>query len=249
MTTPPNTKKSTGLKLNLWLLGLARNWIRIALVIIGIYASLPFVAPTLMKVGATGVANVIYTIYSPMCHQFAFRSVFLYGDQPFYPREIAGTEYRSYEDVASQVEELVSPEAPTDFSIDFWMPARSFVGNDTVGYKTALCARDAAIYIALFFGGVIFALNRRKIRPLPFWIYVIAGIGPIGLDGFSQLLSYEPFNLWDVRETAPFFRVATGAMFGLMNAWLAFPHIEISMQETRRDIEAKLHRAGYGHLL
>lgn len=245
MTGSTREKKSFGLRLNLWMLTLTRNWLKIALVIIGLYASLPFAAPTLMRLGATGPANVLYTLYSPMCHQFAFRSIFLYGDQPFYPREIAGTEFRSYESYAATIEALPLPDSPTDFNMEFWMPARMFQGNEQMGYKTTLCARDVAIYLALFVGGLIFALTRKRLRPLPFWIYVIVGLGPIGLDGFSQLLSYEPFNLWAVRETAPFFRVSTGAIFGLMNAWLAFPYIAMSMNDTRAQIETKLVKAGY----
>jgi len=90
----------------------------------------------------------------------------------------------------------------------------------------------------LFGGGLIYAIPyvRRRIRPLPLWIYVIVGLGPIGLDGLSQLLSYAPFSLWPVRETAPFFRLTTGALFGLMNAWLAFPYLERSMWDARRDL-------------
>lgn len=241
------TKRSWALRANLWVLGLTRHWLRMALVIIGLFATLPFVAPTLMKIGLTGPASLLYAFYSPLCHQFAFRSIFLYGEQPFYPRAIANTPYVPYETYALKVDQLAVPDRPDDFSIDFWMPARAFVGNEQMGYKTTLCARDTAIYLALFTGGLIYAVPyvRRRLRPLPLWIYVIAGLGPIGLDGLSQLLSYEPFSWWPARETTPFFRIATGAQFGLMNAWLIFPYLELSMQDTRRDIEAKLRRAGF----
>jgi hypothetical protein len=42
----------------------------------------------------------------------------------------------------------------------------------------------------------------------------------------------------------PAFRVLTGALFGLMNIWLGFPYLEMSMRETRRELEAKLARVG-----
>jgi hypothetical protein len=48
------------------------------------------------------------------------------------------------------------------------------------------------------------------------------------------MLSYPPFDLWPVRETLPAFRILTGAMFGLMNVWLAFPYLEMSMSESMR---------------
>ena len=60
-------------------------------------------------------------------------------------------------------------------------------------------------------------------------------------------MSYPPFNLWPVRETSPFLRVLTGALFGLMNAWLAFPYLETSMREVRQEAEQRIasatHRA------
>ncbi|MCU0511419.1 MAG: DUF2085 domain-containing protein [Anaerolineae bacterium] len=264
MTETP--RPSRGLRLNLWLLKVTQRWLRYALVIIGLYAGLPWIAPTLMHLGLTGPAGVLYTLYSPMCHQFAFRSIFLYGEQPFYPRAAAFTPYQPFEqfvyddpDYLSSYafyyqlyarQPLVGPVSEADLAESFtiWMQfaARDFRGSADMGYKTTLCARDVAIYGMLFVGGCLYALPgvRRRLRPVPLWLYVIVGLGPIGLDGFSQLLSYPPFDLWPVRETAPFFRVATGALFGLMNVWLAFPYIDMSMQDTRRQILLKLARAG-----
>ncbi|HVO68641.1 MAG TPA: hypothetical protein VMT24_01265, partial [Aggregatilineaceae bacterium] len=67
------------------ILRLSRHWLTVALVFLFLYTSLAFTAPVLMEVGFTGAANVIYKLYSPLCHQFAFRSWFLFGDQPVYP--------------------------------------------------------------------------------------------------------------------------------------------------------------------
>lgn len=237
--------KSTGYRLNALLYRFTKNWLQIFLVILGTYAILPWLAPTLMNVGLEAPARVIYTVYKPMCHQLAFRSVFLGGEQTFYPREIVGTNLTPYEAYAADIDALPSPDSPTDFDPAFWLPARQFLGNEQMGYKTAICARDVAIYMAMFIGGLIYMIPavRRRLRPIPLWMYVIAGVGPIGLDGFSQLLSYEPFNFWAVRETAPFFRVATGAMFGLMNAWLAFPYIERAFYDTRVELIEKFRKA------
>ena len=51
-----------------------------------LYLFFAFLAPVLMKVGVPGPAKVIYKVYSPLCHQLAFRSFFLFGEQPYYPR-------------------------------------------------------------------------------------------------------------------------------------------------------------------
>jgi len=240
-----NKAKNFDNRMDRLMLDIARNWLRIALILIGTYAILPWVAPTLMQLGATAPANALYTLYSPMCHQFAFRSIFLYGDQTFYPRESVGTDLIPYEAYAADIPELTVGNG-TDFTPEFFIPALRFRGNEEMGFKTAICARDVAIYMAMFIGGMIYAIPaiRRRLRPIPLWIYVIAGLGPIGLDGFSQLLSYYPFEFWAVRETAPFFRVATGAMFGFMNAWLIFPYLERSFWESKRELVTRFREQG-----
>jgi uncharacterized membrane protein len=96
----------------------------------------------------------------------------------------------------------------------------------------------------MLIGGIGFGFVRRRLRPCPLWLYLLLGIAPIGLDGFSQLLGYPPFNFWEPRETLPVFRVLTGALFGFMNVWLGFPYFEQSMKETAAEIEAKFKRAG-----
>lgn len=258
MTTPTPSNKRTALRLNRWVLAFARHWLRIALIIIGLYAGLPIAAPTLMKLGATGPAQLLYTLYSPFCHQFAFRSIFLFGEQPFYPRYNTESPLRSFEAYAGDLPEFAPDRAVVvlgqrvlvgdiyAFTSGYQLAAREFIGNTQMGYKMTLCARDIAIYSALFIGGLIYSHPkvRRRLQPVPIWLYILLGLAPIGLDGFSQLLGYPPFNLWAARETLPAFRVVTGALFGLMNAWLGFPYLEISLRETRRQIEAKLRRAG-----
>ena len=46
-----------------------------------LFVGLSFLAPVLMKAGLEVPAKVLYTAYKPMCHQFAFRSWFLFGEQ------------------------------------------------------------------------------------------------------------------------------------------------------------------------
>lgn len=248
--------KSAGRRLRRALLIAAYSWLRIALTFLALYISLPWVAPVLAKVGWHGPADVIYTLYSPFCHQFAFRSVFVFGAQPFYPRGAADSAYAPFEQFAAQSEafqaqyrrwsavyagSVSSPpgsvEGLQQFSVAQQIAARHFVGDQTFGYKTSLCMRDLAIYTMIFVGGLIYRRYRWRIRPLPFWIFVIAGLGPVGIDGLSQLLSYPPFEFWPVRETLPIFRIVTGGVFGLMSAWLGFPYFERSMQDLIESLE------------
>ncbi len=241
-----------GVRLNRWLLRFSRHWLRFALTALGIYITLPFIAPTLMKVGLEGPARAIYFMYGAFCHQFAFRSIFLYGEQPFYPRYNTGSPYVPFEDYVQSLPEFAPDRQVYNFgpigdirgfNPAYQIAARDFLGNERMGYKLTICARDIAIYVAMFMGGIAYGLVRKRLRPCPFWLYVLLGLMPIGLDGFSQLLGYPPFNFWEPRETLPFFRVVTGALFGLMNVWLGFPYFEISMKETQQELEEKFKRA------
>lgn len=255
----PSPKRSFALRSNLFLLSIARHWLRIVTVILAIYVALPFIAPTLMKVGATDPARLIYTLYSPFCHQYAFRTFFLYGEQPAYPRHNSSSAgvMTPFETYAEELPEF-APDRPVTllgtvagpvgdiyaFTPGFQGAAREFLGNERMGYKMTLCERDIMIYGGLLVGALIFARVRHRLRPVPLVIYVLLGVAPIAIDGFSQLLGYPPFNLWPQRETTPIFRALTGALFGLMNAWLAFPYLEMSMRDTANEIIEKFERAG-----
>ncbi|WKZ38957.1 MAG: DUF2085 domain-containing protein [Anaerolineales bacterium] len=220
---------TTGDRVSFWI---ARRYLLMLNLFMLIYVGLPFLAPTLMKVGAEAPASLIYRIYKPLCHQFGFRSFFLFGEQPFYPLAEAGvTGYKTYEEVTG-IANLGDPYSMTRFE------ARNHVGDEIMGYKVALCERDIAIYLALLGFGVIFGITGRRFKSLHWMLWLIIGMGPIGLDGFSQLFSqfeWEWLNsLIPYRESTPFLRTLTGALFGFATAWFAYPNIEESMSETRQ---------------
>ncbi|NOY99881.1 MAG: DUF2085 domain-containing protein [Chloroflexi bacterium] len=205
---------------------ISRHYLAVINFFLLLYVGLPFLAPALMKVGATAPANVIYRVYSPLCHQLGFRSWFLFGEQPVYPRVAAGVEgYETFGRATGIDEE------------DLWA-ARAFTGNEILGYKTALCQRDVALYGAMLLFGLIFALTGRRIRPLHWALWILIGIGPIGLDGFSQLISQMRIpallSILPYRESTPFLRTLTGFLFGFSTAWFGFPYVEESMRETRQ---------------
>ena len=230
------------IRTNRWVLRLSRHWIVLVLAFLFFYTGLSLTAPLLMEAGQEGAADVIYTIYGPMCHQFAFRSWFFFGEQAAYPRAASGTDLGTFEEYAARDPYFDGLDLNV-WSADLQLRARSFVGNEEMGYKTALCQRDVAIYGTMFIFGLLFLRVRRWLRPVPIWLYLLIGLVPLGVDGFSQMLSYPPFEFWPIRETLPGFRTLTGALFGMMNVWLAFPYLEESMTETSEIIAEKLARA------
>jgi len=242
MKNPPGNEERTlrrVIRTQRLVLGLARHWLILMLSLLFLYTGLSFAAPILLNAGHDRAANIIYKFYGPMCHQFAFRSWFLFGDQIAYPRQAAGSSLGSFEAYASRDPHFVNIDL-TQWSSDLQLSARSFRGDSVMGYKVALCERDVAIYGMMFLAGLLFSRVRRWLRPAPLWLYLILGLAPMGLDGFSQMFSYAPFEFWPVRETLPGYRVLTGALFGLMNVWLAFPYLESSMRETIEAVGEKL---------
>ncbi|RPI93483.1 MAG: DUF2085 domain-containing protein [Chloroflexi bacterium] len=220
---------SGGDRLMAWI---SRHYLAAVNLFILLYFSLPILAPALMNAGMTLPANVIYTIYKPLCHQFGFRSFFLFGEQAYYPLQEAGiSDVKTFEQVTG-FEDLDNPGAYSR------LQARQFTGNEAVGYKMALCERDMAIYGAILLFGLVYTLTGRRIKPLHWMLWLLIGLGPIGLDGFSQLFSQMEWS-WLVsilpyRESTPFLRVLTGGLFGLTTAWFAYPYMEESMAETRQ---------------
>ncbi len=210
----------------------SRHYLALLNVMVFLYVGLPFAAPTLMKLDWTGPARVIYTIYSPLCHQFAFRSFFLFGEQPYYPLQEAGLKgLQTFSDITGYVD-LGNP-----YSISR-LYAREYLGNPMVGYKVAFCERDVAIYAAILLFGLLYPIAKRRIPGLDWRLWILIGIIPIGIDGFWQLFS--EFN-WPwlmtflpYHESTPLQRIVTGFLFGFTTAWFAFPNIEESMQETRQ---------------
>ena len=213
---------------------ISRHYLLLLNCLVLIYVGLPFLAPVFMKVGATGPANVVYKAYSFVCHQLAFRSIFLFGDQFFYPR------------AAAEVDGLMTYNQVTGLgessSFQDLFAARAFVGDETIGYKVALCERDVAIYFSIFIFGLVFAIFGRRLPPLPWYLWVLIGILPIALDGFSQWFSQPPFNFIPYRESTPFLRIFTGALFGFTTAWFGYPLVEETMRDTQAIMRDKLSR-------
>jgi len=191
-------------------LGIARHWLLLINLAVAVYLFLPLAAPVLVNAGYERPARVIYSLYSFACHQLPERSYFLFGQEPLY-----------------SLRTLEANGVPPGANL---FERRVFTGNPTVGYKTALCQRDIAIYGAVLLGGLIFGLVRRRVRAPGVKIYLLFLI-PIALDGFTQLFGLRTSNWW--------LRTVTGTLFGGASIWLAYPYLEEAMNGV---IQTELHR-------
>lgn len=202
----------------------SKHWLAVANVLAFAYVGLPVLAPVLMYLGAEDLGMIIHRLYRPLCHQLPQRSFFLFGPRLVYT-------------LPELLERVGASEMANQWS-------GQFVGNETVGYKIAFCQRDLAIYGAILVAGLAYALLRRwrPVPPLPGWAYLL-GLLPMALDGGYQLLSNAAVVLWPdwplgAYESPPLMRVVTGALFGVVTVWLAYPYV----QEATDEFKEKLHQ-------
>lgn len=213
----------------------SRHYMLVFNLLVVLYLGGTLLAPILMKEGLETPATWIYRGYSLLCHQLGFRSFYIFGEQIVYPRAAAG------------VPGLLTFEQATGMSegsdaADLFK-ARTFHGNERVGYKVALCERDVAIYVGILFFGILFSLSRYRLPSLPWYLWILIGLIPIAVDGFSQLLSQPPLSFLAFRESTPLLRVLTGFLFGFTTAWFGYPVVEESMRETRSLYQGKKQRS------
>lgn len=142
-----------------------RHWLPAVNLAVAVFVGLPFLAPLLLAAGYDGPANAIYASYQVVCHQWAFRSFFLFGPALTYgPDVLAGH---------------VGPHA-----------MYGFLGSDTLGYKMAFCERDTAIYLAVLLAGLAYGRLRDRLTGLGLAAYSLL-ILPMALDGFTQLFGWR----------------------------------------------------------
>lgn len=230
------------------------HWVLIFSVLFGVVNILPFVAPVLMRIGWTEPARWVYTLYSPLCHQMAQRSFFLFGQQPM-------------------VNLADLPVSLTGTTATDMLALRSFLGSPELGWKVAWSDRMVYMYGAVLLAGIAFAMirHRRPVRPLgllPFALLLV----PITIDGATHMLSdfnggmvagFRYHNQWLADLTGnilptwfymgdafgsfnAWMRLISGLTFGLGCVWLAFPYIDRAIVETAAELRAKL--AGARHL-
>jgi uncharacterized membrane protein len=213
---------------------LSKHWLAILNTLALLYVGLPILSAVLLYLGVEGPGKLIQTIYGPpVCHQIPQRSWFLFGEKPAYSMD----ELMAYVEIETSSAQWQSVEA-IYYVIGY--------GDATIGYKIPLCQRCIAIYGTISVAGLVYVLlrHRWKVHPIPWWVYVAFGIVPIGLDGGYQWLTYA-LNIMlsnppiPIHETTPALRTITGALFGLMTTWLAYPHVQDAMDDFRITLQKR----------
>ncbi|MBI3760570.1 MAG: DUF2085 domain-containing protein [Chloroflexi bacterium] len=218
---------------------ITRHWLLIVILIWGLFVSLPWLAPVLMKLGAargaapywTDAGKAIYTIYSFTCHQLPERSYFLFGPKAMY----------SLEEIQAAWQKTNNP-----------IVLRRFIGNETMGWKVAWSDRMVSLYTSMLAGMILSTALRKRLPPLPIWAFMLLLV-PMAVDGGTHAVSdvlgggvglgFRDSNTWLATMTSYQFpltfyagdaigsfnwlmRLITGILMGLAVVWLILPMMD-----------------------
>lgn len=112
---------------------------------------------------------------------------------------------------------------PLFFSLHYvcaQIPSHSFY---ILGHQLGLCARNFSIYTSMFLGSLVFALSKKRLPGIPWWLWILM-ILPMAWDGTTQMFG--------LRESDWILRLVTGTLFGLGNIWFALPMMQKTILET-----------------
>jgi len=190
---------------------LLRHWLLLLGLTLGIWTTLPWLAPVLMRLGWRQLAWWIYFIYGLFCHQLPERSWFLFG--------------LHFTPTLDEIE-AASGLAPDLFAL------RHFLGAPELGWKLAWSDRMVSFYGGWFLFVLLYGLLRSRVRGLrpigrgPRWQTALLLMLPMALDGITHMIS----DLWGItagfRQNNVWLAVLTGnalpPVFYVGDAWGSF---------------------------
>ena len=222
---------------------LSKTWFGFAMLVSFLFLLLGLLAPALMAENNVDTAQSIYRFLAINNHQLPERSYFLFGED-------GSIQTYSIAELVAQGMNVQTRE--------------SFIGNETIGYKTGLNHRMMSIFIGMFIGGLAWGLSRGKLR-IGLFIFLLLLL-PILLDGFSHMISDTSNGFRDINNWARFltgnafsdtfynettagslnwwFRVITGTLFGLGITWYLFTRFDDYFKKVRQRLEPRLRELG-----
>lgn len=99
------------------------------------------------------------------------------------------------------------------------IPSHSFY---ILGHQMGLCQRNLAIYSSMFLMSLVFAIGKKRLPGIPWWVYVLL-ILPMAWDGTTQMFG--------LRESTWALRVVTGTLFGVSSIWFVLPLVHRLLRE------------------
>lgn len=223
---------------------IGRYWLLIISLFLGLFITLPLMAPVLMRMGWEFPARLIYLIYSFFCHQLPQRSYFLFGSNFTY----------SIPEIQTSWQNSLNP-----------LVLRQFIGNPEMGWKVAWSDRMVSMYTSLWLFGMLWWLARRHVKRINWWVFVLF-LFPMAIDGLSHLVSdmfgigqgFRDNNTWLAILTDNFYspnfyagdawgsfnslmRLLTGILFGIGIVWFGFPYLDDIFSAPLQDPDSVRH--------
>ena len=223
---------------------LSQHWLAVFNTFVGMFVALPYLAPVCMWLGLTDIAIRIYFLYVIIGHQLPQRSIFLFGPQAMY--------------ALPQITAITQSADP--------LLLKQFIGNAAIGWKVAYSDRLMAWYGSFWIASLVYAVIRRRVRPLPLWglalfallmfidgmTHTISdalidnqfGAGFRDTNGWLAQLTNNALPLWFVAGDAlgsfnSLMRWISGALFGIGLAWFLLPYAEGVFAYRRVELEVK----------
>jgi uncharacterized membrane protein len=136
-----------------------------------------------------------------------------------------------------------------------------------MGWKMAWSDRMISTYGGIWIGALLFAILGERAPRVPLWLWLVVGILPLALDGFTHFindivagssgLGFRDTNDWLRPLTGnalgdsfyygnmfgsfnSWARWITGLLFGIMTVFAIFPILALAFRDTRRDLEVQL---------
>jgi len=170
------------------------HWLLVALLMLGVWNLLPWLAPVFMRLGWELPGRGIYWLYVFFCHQLPTRSWFLFGPQFTYSRDTVLL-------AATGATDLVTP-----------VTLRAFIGNPAMGWKLAWTDRMISFYGGWLVVGLVYAVLRPAWRGLTLKIAILLML-PLLIDGLTHMLSDLGGLRWGFRETNAWLALLTNSAF------------------------------------
>ena len=153
-----------------------RHWLLLINGAAILYAGLPWLSPLAKASGHPLLGELLFRLYTPLCHQLPERSFFIFG------------------------------------------------------YQVAFCHRCVALYTSIVAAGLLFALLRRRIRPISLKLAGLLLL-PILIDGLTHmvddLLGLGLRGGGDAVGTPNFWlRMITGGLAGIVVLLAIYPRVE-----------------------
>ena len=191
------------------------DWTKIATILTGTYITLALLAPILMSTSLKQTGQLLYRIFSAVCHQDASKSWFFSENSMFSGATIFN-----------------SPEVTFPNTVTPCVECSTFLGAPGIGWKTALCHRCTAIYLGVFSASLIYhQLKSRHIQipRIPTYLYLIIGLAPIIIDTVLLTDSLNVFTT-STLHYSHILSTLTGGFFGATSIWYAYHQIETHCQ-------------------